>query len=119
MKDLTGVPDEEKHKHVDWHAQPTAKERVKQLSQTNSIINQALSAVRFGKLSYEEALETVVVALADANKYLHEELINQLSRAAPQPLLGSGVKFCCCGVELDPGCAMCANCYLAKLRDKQ
>ena len=57
--------------------------KVMELSNTNNLVRHAMSAHKLGHLSYLEALEQVVIALADANDTLTSELTYGIQNRKP------------------------------------
>lgn len=85
MKDLTGIPDEEKHKHVNWHPKLSQSEdrirlhelrrRIQEIGQQNVFVRKLSEIALHERLTELETLMQMVIVLSGENNRLQDELL--------------------------------------------
>jgi hypothetical protein len=85
MKDLTGIPDEEKHKHLNFHPRVyqgddrsrlnALRERINELSMQNIFVRKVKDMAATEYLFEMETMMQMVVVLAEENNRLQDELL--------------------------------------------
>lgn len=85
VKDLTGVSDEEKHKHLSFHPKlnqsddrirlDALRKHIQELSQQNVFVRKVSYMARHEGLTELETLMQMVVVLAEENNRLQDELL--------------------------------------------